>query len=200
MAGITPEKKRIITLSSGASRGSNLLAIHRYFKLNGIPVEIHRAVFCSSKAEAIGKCREMNIPYKVLAGKDITQFEARLLALIAEAEISLVALCGYMRQISPAFLAKVNIPVLNIHPALLPKYGGKGMYGMAVHQAVFAAGEQYSGATVHTVDAIYDHGNIVSQCKVDISTCSSAEEIALKVLELEHQIYAPAIYERIKES
>ncbi len=108
--------------------------------------------------------------------------------------IDLIALAGYMKLLSASFLENIGLPVLNIHPALLPKYGGPGMYGIRVHAAVFAAGEKISGATVHLVDPLYDHGKIIAQEQLDISDCPSAEVIAARVLAVEHRIYAPAIH------
>lgn len=194
MAGTTPEVFRIVTLSSGASRGSNLLAIHSYFEERGLPVRIHRAIFCSGKAEAIAKCNDVGIGIEVISSKDMALYEHSICNIVHSNAISLIALCGFMKQLSPELLQRIGVPVLNIHPALLPKYGGKGMYGMNVHRAVFAAGERISGASVHLVDPLYDHGRVLARSEVDVSACLSAEEIAVKVLEQEHLLYAPTIY------
>jgi folate-dependent phosphoribosylglycinamide formyltransferase PurN len=194
MAGTAPQIYRIVTLSSGASRGSNLLAIHRYFAEHALPVRIHHAIFTSGKAEALAMCHNLGIAQAVISAQDMRLFEARVLDILRSEEIALVALCGFMKLLSKDFIAAAGIPILNIHPALLPKYGGKGMHGMNVHQAVFEAKEQVSGATVHRVDPLYDHGDILKQAEVDISSCRSAQEIATKVLAQEHLIYAPSIY------
>jgi len=196
MAGITPETKRIATLSSGKSRGSNLLAIYRYFELRELPVQIALAVFTDGASPACQSCRELQIPTRVISARDMKSFEQAFADLIFDIEPDLIALCGFMRLLSSDLLARIKVPVLNIHPALLPKYGGKGMYGMAVHEAV-AAGERISGATIHTVDPIYDHGNIIAQKEVDISACKSPADIAHNVLKIEHEIYAKAIYHEL---
>lgn len=125
-------------------------------------------------------------------------FEEKLVALAQSADAQLIALCGFMKLLSPDCLSALKIPVLNIHPALLPKYGGRGMYGMKVHEAVFAARERLSGATIHSVDPIYDHGEILSQRTVDIADCTCPEEIAIRVLAIEHEIYAPAIFDELQ--
>jgi phosphoribosylglycinamide formyltransferase-1 len=200
MAGTTPEIQRIITLSSGKSRGSNLLAIHGYFSREQLPVVIHRAIFCSGQAAAIPLCKERGIPTLVISAKDMVFFEAELKALVKRENIALIALCGFMKQLSEDFINAVNIPILNIHPALLPKYGGKGMYGMSVHTRVFENKESITGATIHLVDPDYDHGTIIAQASTDISQCQSAEEIAAKVLCLEHSLYGPAIYAKIRKT
>ena len=93
------------------------------------------------------------------------------------------------------FIREARIPIFNIHPALLPKYGGKGMYGMAVHKAVFESGDKESGATVHQVDNKYDHGKIIAQEKKDVSHCKSAEDISAEVLAIEHKLYGKTIWE-----
>ncbi|HOH96785.1 MAG TPA: formyltransferase family protein [Candidatus Cloacimonadota bacterium] len=194
MAGTPSQIFRIITLSSGHSRGSNLLAMHRHFHEQQLPVEIFRAVFTKATAPAIEHCTERGIPVEVISAKDMPGFEARLLSLVRDNSIDLIALCGFLKLLSADFLDTLGIPVLNIHPALLPNYGGKSMYGMAVHEAVYSNGEQYSGATVHRADAQYDHGAIVAQQRVDISSCLSAAEVAARVLQVEHQLYAQAIW------
>jgi threonylcarbamoyladenosine tRNA methylthiotransferase MtaB len=188
-----PEVRRIITLSSGHSRGSNLLAIHRYLSDADLPISIRFAIFSSAKAPAIDACEEQGIACKVIPAKDMRFFEQELKILIRSEGICLIALCGFMKLLSVDFIESCGIPILNVHPALLPNYGGQGMYGSKVHEAVFAAGEKRSGATIHLVDPIYDHGRILAQKTVDISACKSAAEIAAKVLEIEHYLYPRAI-------
>ncbi|MCK9557004.1 MAG: formyltransferase family protein [Candidatus Cloacimonetes bacterium] len=198
MAGIAPEVQRIITLSSGKSRGSNLLALHSYFTDEQLPLVVHRAIFTSAKAPAIPLCTERGIPSVVIGAKDMAIFEAALATMVERENIALIALCGFMKQLSKDFIVNIKIPILNIHPALLPKYGGKDMYGMNVHRQVLDNHELVSGATIHRVDPLYDHGEIIAQITTDISQCHSAEEIAAKVLKVEHQIYGPAIYAEIR--
>ncbi|HPF09562.1 MAG TPA: formyltransferase family protein, partial [Candidatus Cloacimonadota bacterium] len=187
------EVRRIITLSSGYSRGSNLLAIHHYFADAKLPVCIQNAIFSSTKAPAILACEAEGIPATVIPAKDMTFFEYAVLKIIRDQQIELVALCGFMKLLSQEFINTCGIPILNIHPALLPRYGGAGMYGSNVHEAVFAAGEKRSGATIHLVDPIYDHGRIIAQRSIDISDCASPDEIAQKVLSMEHYLYPRAI-------
>jgi len=189
----SPEIRRIITLSSGESRGSNLLAIYRFFAEQKLPLKLDTAVFTSANAPAIERCITAGIAYKVISAKDMRAFERELKELVAERGIKLIALCGFMKLLSSDFIQSVGIPVLNIHPALLPAYGGKGMYGMQVHEAVKAAGESISGATVHYVNECYDEGQILAQKRVDISDCQEAGEIAAKVLKIEHTLYPETI-------
>ena len=192
----TPSKTwRIAVLTSGAGRGSNLQALYEYFKKHSLPVEIAFATASRKDAPVVQLCEKLNIPCHILSPRKDKDFENQLLELCQQEKIELIALAGFMNLLSSSFLEKVKIPVLNIHPALLPKYGGKGMYGMNVHNAVFASDDKVSGVTVHLVDPQYDNGPIIAQEKVDISDCKSPEEIAAKVLEIEHQTYAPAIYQ-----
>ena len=163
-----------------------------------MPVEIATAVFTSAKSPACASCQELGIPTLIIPAGDMLAFEERLVALAYKENAQLIALCGFMKLLSPDCLAALKIPVLNIHPALLPKYGGRGMYGMKVHEAVFAAGESFSGATIHRVDPIYDHGEILSQKTVDIADCSCPQEIADRVLAIEHEIYAPTILDELQ--
>lgn len=193
MERTSPQVHRIITLSSGLSRGSNLLAIHRYFQKENLPIQIAYAVFTNSQAQAIANANAEGISSLVIPIRDPQLFEERVLSLIKTQDISLVALCGFMKKVSADFIRKAGVPILNIHPALLPKFGGKGMYGTAVHEAVFKAGEKLSGATVHLVDEEYDRGAIIRQESIDIGFCSSPEMIASAVLEIEHKIYGPSI-------
>jgi len=190
---------RIAVLTSGAGRGSNLQALYDYLKKHSLPVEIAFATASNKNAPVVQLCDKLNIPCYILAPRKDKDFENRLLELCQQEKIDLIALAGFMNLLSSSFLEKVGIPVLNIHPALLPKYGGKMMYGMNVHKAVFESGDKVSGVTVHLVDNQYDNGPIIAQIKVDISDCKSPEEIAAKVLEMEHQIYAPAIYKFLNE-
>lgn len=194
MERAAPETWRIAVLTSGHGRGSNLLALHRAFQANAWPLRICFATASSRKAPVFELCDSLGITCHILNPARGADFEQRLLELCGAENIDLIALAGFMKMLSHQFLDQSGIPVLNIHPALLPHYGGKGMYGSAVHQAVFDAGEQFSGATVHWVDPLYDHGKIIAQEKVDISACQSLEEIAALVLAVEHRIYAPAIY------
>ncbi|MDD2228506.1 MAG: formyltransferase family protein [Candidatus Cloacimonetes bacterium] len=186
---------QIAVLSSGHSRGSNLKAMHRYWKEHSLPIQIGLAVFTLSDSPALAVAKDLGIASIVMSAKQMNIFETEVLERCKAKNISLIALAGFMKQLSADFITKVGIPILNIHPALLPQYGGKGMYGMAVHRAVYAGAELVSGATVHLVDPLYDHGKIVAQSKINISECTSPEEIAASVLAVEHQLYAVSIYQ-----
>lgn len=107
--------------------------------------------------------------------------------------VDLVVLAGYMKKIGNVLLGAYEGRMVNIHPALLPKFGGEGMYGMNVHKAVIAAGEKESGPTVHLVDSQYDHGRILAQIKVPVLPDDTPETLQKRVLEKEHIIYPETI-------
>lgn len=176
------------------------MAIYRYFQQRQLPVEIAKAIFTDASSLACKTCSELGIPIAVVSNKGIDQFEEHVLAVLSNERAELLALCGFMKLLSASFISRAAIPILNVHPALLPKYGGKKMYGMAVHRAVYEAQESYSGATIHRVDSLYDHGEILAQKAVDISHCQSPEEIAATVLKIEHEIYPQAIYELLTKA
>jgi len=191
---------KIAVFSSGLSRGSNLCALHNYFTQNKLPVEVALVIFTCKNAPAIPLAKARDLNYQIISANNMQSFEARTIELCRQNNIELIALAGFLKQLSEDFIKQVQVPILNIHPALLPEFGGKGMYGMAVHQAVFASGDNVSGATIHLVDSQYDNGKIVAQQKVDISSCKNPAEIADKVLEIEHSLYAPTIFQFLLSS
>lgn len=198
MEGTAFKTHRIAVLTGGKGRGSNLRALHQHFERLGFPAEVVLVIGDRKHSPVRELCNAMKLNYIYIPSQNMQLYEAKVMPLIKEYEIDLIALAGFLRLISADFLSQIEVPVLNIHPALLPKYGGANMYGMKVHKAVFASGERESGATVHEVSPIYDAGRIVKQMQVDISSCSSCEEVAQKVLQIEHQLYADAILDFLK--
>ena len=112
-----------------------------------------------------------------------------LLEMLKEYEVEYIALAGYLKLLPSPIVKSFKNHITNIHPALLPKYGGNGMYGRHVHKAVLKAGDKESGATVHLVDEIYDNGEILMQKKVSVTPDETPDTLAAKVLEIEHRIY-----------
>ena len=171
-----------------SGRGSNLKAI-----FDNVPKEeIQICAVISDKKEcgAVEFASGNSIPVFFVDGKnDENFFGYKELALrLKRIEIDLIVLAGFLKKIPDDFIDEFENRIINIHPALLPSFGGKGMYGMNVHQAVFDSSAKVSGATIHFVDKIYDHGKIISQRAIDISDVKGPEEIALKVLEVEHEL------------
>ena len=184
--------KKIAVFTSGHSRGSNFLAICDYIKENSLPVEISFLFITDKTAPIVNHAKVRNIKFfEYDTSKKINDF---LIKICQDNPVDLIALCGFTRKLSEQFFLIIKMPIINIHPALLPKYGGKGMYGMNVHTAVFENKEKVSGATVHFVNERYDEGAIILQKECDISKCKSADEVAKLVLEIEHEIYPMVIH------
>ncbi|PID28295.1 MAG: phosphoribosylglycinamide formyltransferase [Candidatus Cloacimonadota bacterium] len=191
--------KKFAVITSGKSRGSNFEAIMKKIKESGAKADCEFVVITKKSAPIKEKCEFWKVPYKFISARNLSEFEDNLLEEIKKNKIDLVVLAGFMKKISAKFIERAKVPVINIHPALLPAYGGKGMFGSAVHKAVFEAGEKISGVTVHYINENYDEGAIIKQKETDISDCSSAEEIAAKVLKLEHSVYGEVIIDLLKE-
>lgn len=146
----------------------------------------------NSDAYALERAKNEKIDnYHVSEYKYKEGFIDKLLELLAKYEINLVLLAGYMKKLPKEIVERYK--VLNIHPALLPKYGGRGMYGERVHKAVLEAKEKESGCTVHVVDEHYDNGKILNQIKVPVLENDTVETLAKRVLEQEHIIYVDTV-------
>ena len=146
------------------------------------------ALVVSNRRDAYGLVRAKE------AGKaTFVEEDGDLMAVLEENEIDFIVLAGYLKILGKDLLTRYAGRIINIHPALLPKYGGKGMYGLHVHEAVFAHGEKRSGATVHYVTETVDGGAILLQSSVDIEKLTSPEAIQQTVLVLEHQLLKTAI-------
>ena len=124
------------------------------------------------------------------SGVDIAMAEA-----LSEAAIELVVLAGYMRLVGPHVLQQFHGRIINCHPALLPKYGGKGFYGQHVHQAVIAAGDKETGSTIHFVDEVYDRGPIIRQNRVAVQPNDTAESLEARIKAAEHDLLVAAVRE-----
>jgi phosphoribosylglycinamide formyltransferase-1 len=181
--------------------GTNLQSLIDAIKAGRLSAKI--ALVVSSRKDAYGleRVRGEHIEAFVYRPKDYPDEEAAektLLAMLEKYQIDYIALAGYLKLMPSLLIGKFRGRITNIHPALLPKFGGKGMYGHHVHEAVIAAGEKESGATVHIVDEIYDHGRILLQKKVDVYPSDTPESLAERVLSVEHQIYPEALQNLIK--
>ncbi len=150
----------------------------------------------NSASGALERARRAGIPCFHISSKQFSAEEALGIAIADTLEnhgVDLVILAGYMKIVGPEILRRFRGRVLNIHPALLPKFGGKGMYGRFVHEAVLAAGEKESGPTVHLVDEIYDHGRILAQAIIPVLQGDTPDTLADRVLQQEHILYPDTI-------
>ena len=184
----------IAVFASG--RGSNFNAILNAVAEGRLPARVSLLVSNNSNAGAMELARSRNIPAVHVSQKQFSseeEYVERLLALLSQYRVDLIALAGYMKHVPTKVIERFRNRVVNIHPALLPDFGGKGMFGINVHEAVIASGAKVSGATVHIVDEEYDHGAIVLQKTVDVSPDDTPETLAAKVLSIEHEIYPQAL-------
>lgn len=181
----------------GSGRGSNFQAILDAIQERVIVNVSVRLVISNNSNAGIMKIAGANaIPAVHLSRQsfpDEADFVDALLGTLEEHEVNFLVLAGYMKQLHPRIIAAYRHRIINIHPALLPKYGGKGMYGMNVHEAVVAHHDSVTGATVHLVDEEFDHGAIVLQKEVPVLPGESPEELAARVLEVEHEIFPRAL-------
>ncbi len=182
---------RVAVLVSGG--GSNLEAILQA-KENGQLPNIDVVLVISSKAgvQALDRAVRRKIEAVVIDPKTFSTddaFQAAILRRLQDSKVDLVCLAGYLRKLGVGIIRAFQGRILNIHPALLPKYGGAGMYGHFVHEAVLKAGEKESGCTVHVVDEEFDHGPILAQARVPVKAGDTAATIAARVLEQEHTLY-----------
>lgn len=184
---------RLAVLASG--RGSNLQAIIEHFD-NLARERIAKVVLvASNRADSPALVRAAT------ASIDIASFDAAddgstLLELLRKFRVDLVVLAGYLKRIPPAVVREYSGRIINIHPALLPAFGGEGMYGARVHEAVIASGAEETGVTVHLVDDDYDRGPIIAQWRVPVETSDTAESLAARVLTVEHIVY-PRVIEMV---
>jgi len=189
------EKLNIAVFASG--NGSNFKAILEAIKTGKIRnARIVIVIGNNSKAGAFIVARENNIPFFHISRKQFRsddEFNAAIVLTLAKHHVNFVALTGYLKKIDASIIRAFRNKMINIHPALLPKFGGDGMYGMHVHEAVIASKENISGATVHIVDEEYDHGQIVLQKTVGVEPDDTPESLSAKVLKIEHEIYPEAI-------
>lgn len=176
--------------------GSNLLAIVEAGKSGFISSKVVLVISNNSASGALEVAKKNNIPSFHLSQKlfnNESEFAERILKLLSEFKVDLILLAGYMKMLSHEVVKKYSGRILNIHPALLPKYGGKGMYGIHVHEAVIAAKEKVTGATVHFVNEVYDSGEIILQKQVEVHPNDDASSLQKRVLETEHKLYPQAI-------
>ncbi len=184
------KKINVAILCSG--NGSNMQAIAKASIYSDLNIKIATVVTNTPEALAIQKAKELNIETKILP-KGALARDQELDKILEQTGSELILLAGYLKKLPTSIIDKYKGRILNIHPSLLPKYGGHGMYGIYVHQAVKQAGEKETGATVHLVTGDYDKGPIVLQEKLSLNGEETPEEIAQKVIKIEHLLYINAI-------
>jgi phosphoribosylglycinamide formyltransferase-1 len=178
--------------SHGGSNMQALVDACKAGELDAVPCVV---ISNNSDAMALERARKAGIPRYYISGKThpgAAEDQAILRTLRAH-DVDTVILAGYMKKVGPLTLQAFRGRILNIHPALLPKFGGQGLFGTLVHEAVLKAGETVTGVTVHVVDEHYDHGRILAQCQVPVYEGDSVESLAERVLKQEHRLYAATL-------
>ena len=180
--------KKIVLFASG--NGSNVENIIRYFKNSNVLTVV--GVFTNNlHAKVIEKSKNHNIPYFVFHKEELNQ--GAVLEKINQLKPDLIVLAGFLLKFPEHIVAAYPKKIINIHPALLPKYGGKGMYGMHVHRAILENKEKETGITIHYVNEHYDEGEFIFQQQVNVEDCQTSEEIAAKVQQLEYEHFPKII-------
>ncbi|MEM7548816.1 MAG: phosphoribosylglycinamide formyltransferase [Bacteroidota bacterium] len=180
---------KIAIFASGG--GSNAESIAKHFEDSGLASV---SLILSNKKEAgvLDRADRLGIP-SVVCIKSEFQNESHLLRILKQYDIDFIVLAGFLLLIPEYLIRAYPNKIVNIHPALLPKYGGKGMYGINIHKAVVQNKEKETGLTIHFVNERYDEGTIIAQKSCSIEPSDSAEEVATKVLQMEHKYYPETI-------
>lgn len=194
---------RLGVLISGG--GSNLQAIIDSCAGGVLVGAATVAVVIANRADAYGleRARAAGVPAICLEPRAFgsrREHSAALLDTLRRNTVDIVCLAGYLLKVEPDVLAAFTGRIVNIHPSMLPKYGGAGMYGHHVHEAVLAAGEAASGATVHLVDAEYDHGPVILQETVPVMPGDTPDALARRILSVEHTLYPAGILKVIEQA
>ena len=186
--------KKIAVFVSGG--GSNFKAIHHQIIQGNILGKFVLVFSNNPNCGAIKFAEENSIPIFIINAARYPNAHTRdefLLETCLKAEIDLICLAGFMKMLPQNIVKQYEYRILNIHPGLLPEFGGKGFYGTRVHEAVINTGKRESGATVHFVDEIYDHGPIILQKKVEVMETDTPESLAARVLKLEHELFPEVV-------
>lgn len=183
-------------LLSGKGRGSNMQALIDATRVGRIPGRVALVVSTSPGAPALERAAAAGVPTRLIPAQeypDQASLDEALVRAFEEAEVELICLAGYMRLLGPVFLSRYAGRVMNVHPSLLPAFGGKGYFGRHVHEAVIETGVKFTGVTVFFVDDQYDQGPIILQRTVPVLEDDTVEAVAARVLEEEHRAYPEAV-------
>lgn len=189
---------KLVVLASGS--GTNFQAILDAIQTGSISANVSGLITNNPEAGAIQRAHSHDIPVKIISTADREAYENQLLKTLLSWNPDLIVLAGFLKKIPESVVDAFDQKIINIHPALLPKFGGKGFYGARVHQAVIKAGEKESGCTVHYVNQHYDDGDIIEQVTVPVSSDDDAESLAKKVLQEEHKLLPRIINQLLTEN
>ena len=187
-------KLRIAVFASHS--GSNLQSLIDGCAAGIISGEIVVVMSNNRKAYALERAQKYDIETVAISDRDFdteTTYTQEIMRQLATRRVELICLAGYMKRIPDELIRAYRNRIVNIHPALLPKFGGKGMFGIHVHEAVLAAGERETGVTIHLVNEVYDNGRILAQRRVVVQPDETPESLQQRVLEIEHQLYPETV-------
>jgi len=176
--------------------GSNAQAIMDAARAGEINAEVAVLISNNAGAKVLERARAAGVPQEVVSAARFPgegEEDQKLVKVLQQYGVELVVLAGYMKKLGPAMLETFRGRIINIHPALLPKHGGKGKYGIHVHESVIASGDRETGVTVHVVDEQYDHGPILGQTVLPVEPGDTPETLQQRVLVVEHRFYAEII-------
>ncbi|MDB5005103.1 MAG: Phosphoribosylglycinamide formyltransferase [Mucilaginibacter sp.] len=185
-------KKRIAIFASGS--GSNAQKIMEHFKRSA-EAEVVLILTNNAQAYVLQRADNFEIPSHIFTRHEFYETDD-IIRMLKTLQVDLIVLAGFLWLVPPTLLAAFPNKIINLHPALLPKYGGKGMYGDNVHQAILDAGEEESGITIHFVNAQFDEGEIIHQSKFKIEPGDNLEMIKFKGQQLEH-LHFPKVIENL---
>lgn len=193
-------KARVAIFIGPKGRGSNMLALADSMAHADFPGELVLVISPKSDTPAALAVAERGIPLAVVDPKTAADYGLALMEVLTEHRADFLCLAGYLRLLPKSVLDAFPNRILNVHPALLPKFGGKGMFGNHVHEAVLAAGEKESGCTVHFVTEHYDEGPPILQKRCPVEPDDTVETLALRVLRLEHAAFSEALEKVLREA
>ena len=187
---LTAMRPRLVVCASGA--GSNFVAIHKAASSGDLPAEIVGLLTNRREILALKRAEALRVPtaiFRPVDFKTTEDWDRAMTERLATWRADWIVLAGFLALVGPKVRAAYPGRVINCHPALLPKFGGLGMYGARVHEAVIAAKEKASGLTAHTIDGEYDRGHILAQTRVPVLSGDDAQTLAARVQTLEHEFY-----------
>ena len=182
--------KNIAIFASG--EGTNAENLFNYFK-DDKRVKFKLVVTNSDTAGIVERAEKYKKNVQIISKTALNEYTDKIIEFLKAENIDIIVLAGFLLKIPEAFVKAFPNQIINIHPSLLPKYGGKGMYGMNVHRAVIENNEKESGITIHFVNEEYDKGEIILQAKCDVSESDTAETLSAKIRKLEFEYFPKAI-------
>ena len=192
MSSVRPLSLAVFVGTRG--RGSNLFALHAAISEGRLAAKIVAVVGTRADAPALERAQAAGLPVLVVDPKALgDDYESALLSSLKDAGADTIALAGFLRRVPPCVIQAFPQRIINIHPSLLPLFGGRGMYGEHVHRAALDYGVKVSGCTVHFVDEAYDTGPIIAQRTVPVLEDDTPETLAARILPLEHTLFAESL-------